>query len=49
MNKKICLLFYALSLLVVFVSGCQTTGKDVTKNSWQSILRADDWVHGNLW
>lgn len=49
MNKKICFLFCVLSLFVIFAGGCQTTGKDAAKNAWQSILRADDWVHRNLW
>ena len=49
MNKKICFLFCALPVFILFLSGCETTGKDVAKNTWQSILRADDWVHRNLW
>ncbi len=49
MIKKVCLFLCVLSLFVIFVSGCETTGKNTTKNAWQSILRADEWVHRNLW
>ncbi|GEM_PF-4709928 len=49
MNKKICFLFFALPMIILFVSGCQTTGNGVAKNTWQAVLRADDWVHRNLW
>lgn len=49
MIKKICLFFCGLSLFVICASGCETTGKSAAKNAWQPILKADEWMHRNLW
>ncbi|MBU0503195.1 MAG: hypothetical protein KKG43_02240 [Candidatus Omnitrophica bacterium] len=59
MVKKRVYSVIALVLLLAILSGCETcklTAQGITqglpqdaRNTWQSIIRADDWVKKNLW
>ena len=47
--KKFLLL--AFLVFLVFTSGCETARgfKQDTKNTWNHLRHADDWVKKNLW